>query len=355
MEDILKKIEAISSVDSASLAEKASLYRELGDAQNELGEWEQAQESFEQAAQQFKDAEVDDPRLKALIHQGASLSKANQGNFDEAMEESDRAEAIFTATDDALGLTQTLRRKATIYVNQGEMETCLATLTTAMSQAQNAQLDLEIGKCHSTFGDLFFLQKKYQESVKSYQEGLKVFEKVDDKRMMAEAYIRIGEILILHDRHDQGMSSLIKAADCYADADLVDKEGAMLTNIAKRYEGVNKVSEAINNYELAAEAYGKSCNLVLQGDCLYQIGFLYEQEVKDGENAARYYSKALPIAQESGDEMLIDTITDSYEELQEKLEAGKITQKPVTPKEKAKADQKKSGGLFGRLKDIFGA
>ncbi len=344
--------------------EGAILYKQLADLQNKEQQFEEASASFEKGLQILSESGEEDAELKAGLHLGASLAFANSEGLAEAEDHVMKAAGIYRALEQPYGLAQALRRKGSILLNRGDTKQGMADLNEAFELAERGDHFEEQGKVKSILGDLELMSKNFQKAVSRYQESLPLFKQSESHELQAESYMKIGQILIMHHKLEKAMDVYELAVDEYLEAGLEHEAANVYKVMAKTLESNGKNEEARTYFGQAAEEFEAAGDPLQQADCIYQIGYLYESD-KDAVNAGRFYAKALPIAQESGDEMLIDTITDAYEDLQDKIKKGKIkvsesssvsrSEGSTEAQEHIEASPKqKPSSLFSRLKDIFG-
>ncbi len=360
-EELKAKIAALSA-QADQTKELSVLYKELGEAYNKINEHEKALESFQEAQEKLVSSGEEDPELKAAIHYESAFALGNSEQLPDAMDQANLAVSIYRAVENQFGLAQSLRRKGSIQINMGMVNEGLESLNEALDTASLGDHFEEQGKVKAMLGDMEMIAKNFKQAIAKYQESLPLFEKANTKDLQAESYMKIGQILIMHHKLEQALEIYELAVDAYLDAGQEAEAANVYKVMAKTLESNGKNEQARKYFGQAAEEFGEVGDCLQQADCLFQIGYLHETD-KDAVSAQKFYAKALPIAQESGDEMLIDTITDAYESLQEKIDRGKIKLRKQAPTHEdsdasssaAQSQSKpKSSGLFSRLKDIFG-
>jgi len=127
-----------------------------------------------------------------------------------------------------------------------------------------------------------------QEALNYYQKALKVFKKLGDTSLEAEAFTLIGGYYIRSGHYTEAMNSLNQALGVYQELGYSLGEAQTLNNIGIVYGNLGLYKEALNNCKKALDIYQKLCKTSIdpfEAKILTNIGVIY--------NSLNRYSKAM--------------------------------------------------------------
>ncbi|MGV3696178.1 tetratricopeptide repeat-containing sensor histidine kinase [Flavobacterium sp.] len=161
------------------------------------------------------------------------------------------------------------------------------------SDENNRTFIYGLARCYSSLGVIFSQEGNYYESLDNYQNGLKLYQKIDDKVNISKSYNNIGIVY-----KSRGNNS--KALEYFRKALKIQEETAeqsmpvTLTNIGVIYFEDRKLSLAYSYYSKAETQFKKVSNT--RGYALLQNYWGdYYSKVKAKAKAERYYKKALEL------------------------------------------------------------
>jgi signal transduction histidine kinase len=152
--------------------------------------------------------------------------------------------------------------------------------------------------------------------------GLETMKKADNKKNIADAYINIGNVYWIQKSYDEALKNYL--ASLQITEEIGDKQGVSraYNNIGALYDSQGKYNEALKNYfeglkirETIGDREGIENSFV-------NIGATYTR-LKSYKNAELYGTKALALAKQVGDRQVIKT---AYENL---AELYRLTNRPA--------------------------
>ena len=334
----------IAKLEEGQYAESVNLLQELAllqlEEEEKLGD---AIETLEQAiglCSHLPDGEK--TKLEADLRYDLARAYSNNEKPEEARQNAELALKLYQSTNIGNELAKVRHRLALISILDGNTDAAFDDLETAQQLAEENKNKDVLANIYATKGDLNSLLQNNTEALENYRMASKQYEENGNFSAAGNACMLISQILEKHGSAEQAAQGYLTAVETYMQANDHDHAGLCYRHLAKLYDRKSDYDNAIEHYQLAAKAFEKSENFYQVADNYYQAGYMYEEQ-KQWQNAIDCFEQALPHAQAAEDEVLTDTITDSMEHAREKMEA------------ESKQNTKKSGGgLFGKIKDIFG-
>ncbi len=321
-----------------SVAHRAEIYKDLAQAQAKAGLLPEAYESVDQGLEL---AETNS-EVEADLFYNLSSYLFQEEKVEEALQTARKALNIYQKHETlSSSIIKTLRRLGVMHTYL-EDDKGAAYFEQAKQLATEKKEDLQLGLCIVAEGDMYTIQKAYEKATMSYQKAIRIFKPIESHTHIGHCYKALGGILLMHDKKADAEETYEAAATHYAKKEHFEEQAECFKQIGRMYEQLSQPQQASKHFDRAAQAYHQANNDFDTADAYYQAGYVFE-EVKSWEQAQQFYQKALPFAQEANDEMQLDTLQDSLEMVAEKLTNDK-------PKEKKST----GGGLFGKLKNIFG-
>jgi len=236
----------------------------------ELRDPEKALQFAQQARQIAQTADYDSAEVRALILMGVNLNRMN--NLKEALE-----------------IGEQVVEKASKYHMKWEIADGRSIMAVAYDQV----------------GD-------FDNSSRLYFENLKLYEKLNDKRLMATTMGNIGTDFIEQQSYEKALVYIKKALDIGLETNNLILVTDQYNNLAAIYQlGFNDLTKAMENYSKALEIAKKISDFQQQGSILLNIGQVYLE--KNNFDSAYYcFEQSLSIIQKLNNPILL---ADSYREL----------------------------------------
>jgi len=271
---------------------------------------------------------MESPR-KARTYQKIAESKAESGNFKEALESYSKSlevqEKAFGKESPSLGTTY--YNIGSLHFKQEKYDQALENFTKAKDIRIKTlgETHISVSEIYSSIGDIFFAQGKYQQAIDEYQKGCTGCEannSPESKKLLITFYEKIAKCSFKLDQKEQGEKYLAKAIELAAlmhEAPGHTSEGA-----ANRYSKQTSFSQALaRQNSLQKSIYHKNDN-----ENLY-LEIANEKEGKGAiQEAISYYQRYLQVLKENPkveNSILVKTnekIAELYEGLQDYEEAA---------------------------------
>ncbi len=161
------------------------------------------------------------------------------------------------------------------------------------SDDENKTFIFGLARCYSSLGVIFSQEGNYYEALDNYQNGLKLYKKINHQKSISKSYNNIG--IVYKSRQNNA-----KALDYFKKALVIQEEigeqtlAVTLTNIGVIYFEDNKLSEAFSFYTKAEQLFKTIENKI--GAALLQ-NYLgdYFTRIKAIDKAEGHYLKALQL------------------------------------------------------------
>lgn len=320
------------------------LYRQLVDAYREQNKFGKAAEQLENMLQIIAD-QPDTELQQAELYHELAWHYSRTLETERAIVCSQQAIELFSQKEAEDQYAKTYRRLGALYIENGDNDTGLAYLNTALEWGQKNDDQQITGDTYRTLAETHAYLNRYQEATNCYMNAISFYERIDNYKQIANCYQAIGRMLLQHGKHTQAIQQYKLAENALSQEDDAAEELALnhLT-IAKIHETKSNTPDAIAQYQLAADCFGDSGNQYEQTNAYIQVAALYE-ETKNWDTALETYQTTLPYAETVGDEMQTATITEGIKHCQKMM--AKQTAKPTQ-------DNQQKNGIFSQLKKIFG-
>ncbi len=295
-------------------------------------------EAIELLEKTLNEGELQDTDQANLLYRLCGLYY-EQEDVPTAVEKGEAAMTLYDQMEPSEGAVRCMRRLAVMYASQGIKEEYEKYINQAIEMAKELDLQKQLGMCYVAMGDIAVFHKEHQEALEFYQEAGGIFKPIEATEELAQVYQSIGDLLNYYSKHKA-------ALDAYQEADKQANEAVSLSLQAAVNKKMGGIYEKLSDYETAGDCLEKAAQKLIEAkevdaaaEMMYDAGYMMEQG-KLWEKALSLYQKALPLAESIEDEMQVDTINDSIEHMQEKMAAPK--------------SNKQSGGLFSKIKGLFG-
>ncbi len=150
-----------------------------------------------------------------------------------------------------------------------------------------------IGVVYTNLGD-------YEQAITNQLQALEIFEKLNNKEMIAVCKLNLGYFFIYTNELDKSTEYLNRALKQFIEFKHTREQSTCLSNIGIVYEKQKKYDEALQNYIKALELDKKNNDLRRISKNYLNIGIIYFYMGKYNK-AAEYYNKSLKIIEQIGD------------------------------------------------------
>lgn len=332
--------------DPVDTAAAIALHRQIADAYAETDKFGKAAEHLEQIIQLLGE-QTDTDLQRADIHHELALQYSRALDIERAITNGERAADLFAEHEAEHEYAKTYRRLGALYVENGENETGIQCLETAIEWGNKTQNASDTGNAHRTLAEIYTYLNKHNDSIKHYLQAVSCYQPIAEYRPMAACYQALARIYLQYGKHtlaiehyERAKNSLLEMENPYEDL------GVNELLIAKIYELKSQTDQAITRYQYAADFFGNVPNFFEQANAYVQIAVLYEG-TKQWRAALDAYQAALPIAQHAADELQTSTIEEGIKHCQQRQSHS--TNTPDTPNNPAPKT-----GVWGAFKKILG-
>jgi outer membrane protein assembly factor BamD (BamD/ComL family) len=164
-------------------------------------------------------------------------------------------------------------------------------------------------------GKAFYYQQDYIKAHRKFTELITTFPESD---LVSDAMLWSGKTLMRQNKFEEGIQALLQVREKAVEADENDIIiETYIQQIAYLIE-VENYPEAINTYKMVFEKYPDKKEAK---QSLFMVAFIYDETMKDKENAKTYYKKF--IEKYPADTDPNDKMTESAKRMLEVLESGK--------------------------------
>ena len=288
-----------------------------------------------------------------------AVAHLRQEHFKEAQEYCEEALQIFTEAQTEQHLPKVYYRLGISIAAAGDVNAALPYLETAQQLATEQEDWYVLAMSFASRGDIDSMDQNFNEAVGNYQQAIVYYEKSEKTEQVAKMYLLISEILLKHDKLEQGIKGLEMAVKMFEELKDYDEAGWCYRKAASVLERYSNTERAAHFFQKAAECFARTPNVFQQADSYHHAGYVCE-EGKEYEKALEYYELALQYAREAENQEEQNTETDSEEMPEEEedvltetiLDAMEHTREKLAKKQSKSAN---GGGFFGKIKGLFGS
>jgi tetratricopeptide (TPR) repeat protein len=174
-----------------------------------------------------------------------------------------------------------------------------------IEKASRYNMQLEIADGRDIMAVAYAQIGDFDNSSKLYFENLKLYEKLNEKRLQGRTLGNIGADLGDQQSYDKALEYMNKALRIGLEINDLTIVTDMYNNIAEIYQaGLNDFDRAKQNYDKALVVAVKIDDYQLQGTILLNIGSIYTHK-KSYDSAFIYFGKSLSIFQKLNNQVLI--------------------------------------------------
>lgn len=157
-------------------------------------------------------------------------------------------------------------------------------------------------------GQIYLSKGNQEKAIAKFEESLSLSRMIEFKPGIAH---NLNEMAIIHTTRGEYVKAreiLSEALAVYKDLNMGPEISKTLNNIASTYVRERDFKEAINRYEELIEWDQKQNNDLGVALSLYNIGVIYQNHLKQHQEAQKYYSEALKIFKRLGKEKYIQLL-----------------------------------------------
>lgn len=216
--------------------------------------------------------------------------------FVKSLEYIDQAIALAQKLEKWEELAQAYNYKGVVYRNLGTNRQALENFFNALEIAKLHQIEIQIAYSYNNIGDIYQRQKEFTDkALINIKEAAKIFEKINNQRGLAYAYLRMGEV---YEQIGQLDSALLVVKQSLLLREKIGKDNAYATSLKKMseiYVKNKQLDEALELLPLSMEIFKAQNDVRGVVDVLIDYATIYQLK-KDLANAQKYALEALEIA-----------------------------------------------------------
>ncbi|MFC1587506.1 tetratricopeptide repeat protein [Planctomycetota bacterium] len=220
-----------------------------------------------------------------------------RGDYDKALDLSEKAHNIFEAENDQKGICHYYDNLCEIYFNRGDYER--ANDMCQRSLDINKRLDVKkgIAICYNTMGIILRNQGDFNHALDITRKSLEISDAISDEEGQGVCYNNMGMIYCNLGNNDQAMAMHVKSLEIYKKLDDqagISKSYNNMGNIFWRDGDYNRAQEMYSNCIEIFEGLGERASLSL---CYYNLGTTFSIQ-KNYNQALEMLQKGLNVAQD---------------------------------------------------------
>jgi tetratricopeptide (TPR) repeat protein len=257
--------------------------------------WSQ-QSTVDSLKRVFKATKVDTAKVNIYNHLAFEFKESN---VDSASYYALKAESLAKKIDYNYGVANSAINQGNVNIISGNyadakkhFEKAKAIFQSLLEKEEdNKTYIFGLARCYSSLGVIFSQEGNYYESLDNYQNGLKLYQKINQKNSISKSYNNIGIIY-------KSRGNNVKALEYFENALKIQEEigeqtiPVTLTNIGVIYFEDNKLPQAFSNYSKAEKLFKTIENT--RGSALLQNYWGdYHLKLKEENKAEAHYKKSL--------------------------------------------------------------
>jgi len=170
--------------------------------------------------------------------------------------------------------------------------------------AKSEGLKTYMAKSFTAQGDYWYKKRDYKKSLDCFNNSLKLFKEIDDKKGVAKSLSHLGNIYGRQDEYSKSIKAYAQSINLRKEINDKSPLAATLNNAARIYSTLGYNSRALDYFVQALKINEELGNKQWVANNLNNIGAIYNQE-EDYENALKYFKESLEIKQELGNKRSI--------------------------------------------------
>ena len=275
--------------DKARLLLKISKGEELSDPEKSL-------QFSRQALQESRIAMFDSAEVHALIQIGGNLCRLNK--IKEAIEIGEQVVEKASELDMLMEIADGRDIMAVAYAEVGDYDNSSNLYFKNLKLYEKLNDNRLIGRTLGKIGADFLCQQSYDKGLEYANKSLQIGVKMNDKALITDQYNNIAVA------YQYGYNDLSSALQYYTKAlkiafeiDDFHQQGINMLNLGRLYQNMEKSDSALYFFEQALEQFTKLNNPVLMADCYITLGNYY-YHYRDYQKGRQYASQGFNIANE---------------------------------------------------------
>lgn len=260
--------------------------------------------------------DVDEHKANLLFE--ISRAYFRNDELEEAEKYLDQAFAFANNNNRLQDLARLHHRKALVEITYNSLDEAVDELEKAIELADKHEQTETLGDSYASLGDISRMLNDHEQAIQDYSEAIHYYNQAQSYRRVALVYQTIGSIFFKFKKYAQSAKSFKQSADNFAREGNHDEQGVSYAQLAKIMESDGKHKEAIYYYEQSADCHVNAVNNYEAASSLVQAAVIAEG-INDWALAEQQYSKALPLARATEDEILMGAVGDGLEKTAEKL------------------------------------
>lgn len=307
--------------------EKAEDWLQIGQMWMELKHYDKAQEYAQKALETSEEDSLDSVKAHLLM----GRIHDNQEEWQKALSSYNTAYNLVDESEEKT-IAELAFRIANIFATHERPDTALAWYADVI--ATEADIDPTIrAKSHRNIGMLHAQAGDIDTSFEHLEQALDGLEEAEAWDSLAYTHQQIANIFVNIQQIGDAIEHHQSAADYFTKIEDYEAVGNNYERMARLSQYKGRMPAVISYYEQAIAAFKKIGNHKVLASVHQKLGAVHQDQL-NWAGALKHYEHALPYAQQLEDEFLVESLTDSIENMQAKAS---------TP------EKKKGKGLFGGL------
>ncbi|MDQ6759306.1 MAG: CHAT domain-containing tetratricopeptide repeat protein [Acidobacteriota bacterium] len=236
-----------------------------------------------------------------------ALAELSTGHYPATIQTGTAAVATFRKRGDRTGEGRALTAVGMAQLYSGDYNAALRNFTAALALArETADVEAAITRLND-IGTVFYYQGRYAEAMQCYQDALKSVDAWPDQPWhSSRRHLTVGNIAMLY----QTLGQFEHALNLYTgllkspQALPAREQAQLLTNVGALRRRLGDPRKALDTYRAAQALYQRDALRDGEIGVLNNIGIVQAMDLHDFASAATTFSRALSLAEESGDRPL---------------------------------------------------
>jgi signal transduction histidine kinase len=239
------------------------------------------------------------PKLKAQVLNDWSIAYLIVGNYDSVLVLAKNAHTIYSQLKDSIGIAKALNKMANANFELGNYAASLEQNLASLKIFEAKKMENACGQMYVNVGVVYEKFNQFDEALRWYDKVAVLSEKLNDTRLMLDAYGNRGVVFMKQRKHQQADKNFMNAARIAEQnqewrklAFVYQNQGVNARMQRKHQEGIVHYNKALNEYTKLKDKTGMSLIYVNLGQCYI--------DMNDTKKAEEMLFKGLNLAEESG-------------------------------------------------------
>ncbi len=272
-------------------------YGVLGKAFSEIRAWSDALENYDRAIAVFREVE-DSPELGVTYHQ-VGIVYQEQREWEKALENYHSAIEWKQETGQLHGLGSTYHNVGIVYQEQREWEKALENYHSAIEWNQKTGQLHELGSTYHHVGIVYQEQREWEKALENYHSAIEWKQKTGQLHQLGGTYHQVGIVYQKQREWEKALENYHSAIEWNQKTGQLHGLGSTYHQVGRVYEEQREWERALENYHSAIEWNQKTGQLHQLGGTYHQVGRVY-QEQREWEKALENYHSASEWDQKTG-------------------------------------------------------